>query len=50
MRDHGFKNDQLRLVVDTDAEHNEEAWAKQLEPALRFWFTDKVVPVKPFKK
>lgn len=50
MREHGFKNDQLRLVVDTDAEHNEEAWAKQLEPALRFWFTDKVVPVKPFKK
>ena len=36
-----YKSDRVRLVVDTDEEHTERAWAKYLPMALRFWFDEK---------
>lgn len=33
----GYGNDRVRMVIDTDEEHNEEAWAKMLPEALKFW-------------
>ena len=40
----GYSNDRVRMVIDTDAEHNERAWAKQLPDALRFWLRkDKLI-------
>lgn len=36
-----YGSDRVRLVVDTDEEHNEQAWAKYLPLALKFWFDDK---------
>ncbi len=37
---HGFKNDQVALIVDTTEIHHEAAWAKYLPDALRFWLKD----------
>ena len=36
-----YKSDRVRLVVDTDEEHSERAWAKYLPMALKFWFDNK---------
>ena len=33
----GFKNDQVRLVVDTNEIHSESAWTKYLHLALLYW-------------
>ena len=36
----GYGTDRVRMVVDTEAEHNEAAWAKVLPDALRFWLRE----------
>ena len=33
-----FKNDQVALLVDTNEIHHEDAWAKYLYEALKYWF------------
>ncbi len=38
----GYGNDRVRMVIDTDAEHNEAAWAKVLPEALRFWLQEPI--------
>lgn len=34
---HGFKNDQVALLVDSEQIHHEGAWAKYLPNALTYW-------------
>ncbi|MCF0108478.1 MAG: hypothetical protein HUJ59_05740, partial [Bacilli bacterium] len=37
LKELSFENHQVKLIVDSDAEHNEIAWAKVLPLALKFW-------------
>ena len=37
LRDKGFSDEQISLLVDTDEIHHEKAWAKYLYNALKFW-------------
>lgn len=42
LKGRGFTGENLRIVVDQEALHNEDAWAKRLPDALKFLF-----PAKP---
>ena len=37
-KNHGLDDRHLRLLIDHDAEHNECAWSKHFEEAIKFWF------------
>lgn len=37
-KNHGLDDRHLRLLIDHDAEHNERAWSKHFEEAIKFWF------------
>ena len=37
----GYPESQIKLLVDNEAEHNEKAWSKHFNEAIRFWLKKK---------
>ena len=40
-RNKGYPESQIKLLVDKEAEHNEKAWSKHFNEAIRFWLKKK---------